>query len=378
MTSADKHHKHPPLKKPTLGMYHRCEWAIYGTGCSNIEAFFKQIEDSVAREFRLGYIDADHSKESEEMKFQVKEKIFNAPLIRTWNEYDDKLAPLSVDAVFVNGNHYPASRQIVILDPEKKDSLERRKEQLTQIHILIKENEEQDIFDFVKERVTEETQVFTRSQMASVHDVILKDLESNVPELKALILAGGKSQRMGQDKSQLVYKGELPQELYIAELCQSLGLKAYISKGVDFDQEHISGIPVIKDRMTDMGPFGAIISAFMHDPDAAWLVVACDLPFITAESLDFLIDQRYTSGLATAYKSDHRPFPEPLITIYEPKAYKRFVSFLSLGYSCPRKVIINSDVRVLEVTDDSVIHNVNTPEQLQEALKNFKQKRTEL
>ncbi len=372
MTSTDKHHKHPPLKKPTLGMYHRCEWAVYGTGCSKIESVFQGISAAAGDRFRLTYIDADHKMESSGMLAQVNEKIFSSKSTSLWNSFDDKLSLFPTDAVFVNGNHYPASRQIVLLDPEKKDSLERRKDQLTQIHILIKENEEQDIFDFVKERMTEETHVFTQSQMASVHDLILKDLESNVPELKALILAGGKSQRMGQDKSQLVYQSEQPQELYIAELCQSLGLKAYISKGVDFDQEHISGIPVIKDRMTDMGPFGAIISAFMHDPDAAWLVVACDLPFITAESLDFLIDQRYTSGLATAYKADHRPFPEPLITIYEPKAYKRFLSFLSLGYSCPRKVIINSDVRVLEVDDDSVIHNVNTPEQLEEATERLK------
>jgi molybdopterin-guanine dinucleotide biosynthesis protein A len=355
-------------------MYHRCEWAIYGTGCSKIEAFFKQIEDWVAREFRLGYIDADHSKEAEGMKFQVKEKIFNAPLTKPWNEYDDKLTPLPVDAVFVNGNHYPASRQIVILNPEKKNSLERRKEQLTQIHILIKESEEQKVFDFVQERMTEETKIFTKDQLDSVFELILKDLEIGIPPLKALVLAGGKSQRMGKDKSQLVYRGGQPQELYIAELCRSLGLEPYISKGVDFEGETISGVPVIKDRMTDMGPFGAIISAFMHDPDAAWLVVACDLPFITAESLDFLIDQRYTSGLATAYKADHRPFPEPLITIYEPKAYPRFLSFLSLGYSCPRKVIINSDVRVLEVEDDSVTHNVNTPEQLEEVTGKLKTK----
>ena len=372
MTSTDKHHKHPPLKKPTLGMYHRCEWAIYGTGCSKIESLFQGIAAAAGDRFRLTYIDADHKLESSGMHAQVNEKIFSSKSTSLWNSFDDKLSLFPTDAVFINGNHYPASRQIVLLDPEKKDSLERRKDQLTKIHILIKENEEEEVFDFVKERMTEETQVFTQSQMASVHDVILKDIESNVPELKALILAGGKSQRMGQDKSQLVYQGEQPQELYIAELCQSLGLKAYISKGVDFDHENISGIPVIKDRLTDMGPFGAIISAFMHDPDAAWLVVACDLPFITTESLDFLIDQRYTSGLATAYKADHRPFPEPLITIYEPKAYNRFLSFLSLGYSCPRKVIINSDVRVLEVDDDSVIHNVNTPEQLEEATERLK------
>jgi len=59
---------------------------------------------------------------------------------------------------------------------------------------------------------------------------------------------------------------------------------------------------------------------------------------------------------------------EPLITIYEPKAYPILLSYLAQGYSCPRKVLINSDVEIIEV-DDDFIRNINTPEEHQEALK---------
>ena len=63
-----------------------------------------------------------------------------------------------------------------------------------------------------------------------------------------------------------------------------------------------------------------------------------------------------------------RQFVEPLITIYEPKAYPILLSYLAQGYSCPRKVLINSEVEIIEV-DDNLIRNINTPEEYEEAVK---------
>lgn len=367
MTSKGKHQKHPPMKRPSIGNYHRCEWGIYGTGCSDIEAFYQELDSYLSPTYRTAYVDADHSDNSTGQVLQVGKKIFSTRSEKDWNEYDDKLFPLASDAVFINGNHFPADRQIVFLNPKKEASLERRKDQLTDIRILIKDSEDQEIYGFLKDKITEGTKVFTKIQITSIKELIKEDISSHRPKVKALILAGGKSTRMGSDKSQLVYDGIETQELKMAKLCASLGLESHISKGSYFSEENIEGVPVIKDRLTDMGPFGAIVSAFMHDPDSAWLVLACDLPFINKDSLSALLARRYSSGVATAFKAQERPFPEPLITIYEPRAYGRFLEFMSLGYSCPRKVIINSDVRVLGLEDTSVIENVNTPEDLEKA-----------
>ena len=75
--------------------------------------------------------------------------------------------------------------------------------------------------------------------------------------------------------------------------------------------------------------------------------------------------------MATAIKGKSKPFVEPLITIYEPKAYPVLLSYLAQGYSCPRKVLINSDVEIIEV-DDDLIRNVNTPEEYERAIKEIK------
>ena len=63
-----------------------------------------------------------------------------------------------------------------------------------------------------------------------------------------------------------------------------------------------------------------------------------------------------------------KQFVEPLITIYEPKAYPVLLQYLAQGYSCPRKMLINSDVEIIEV-DDSLIRNINTPEEFELAKK---------
>jgi molybdopterin-guanine dinucleotide biosynthesis protein A len=367
MTSKGEHQKHPPLKRPTIGTYHRCEWAIYGTSCKAIEDFVQGLHDGLGTDVNLAYIDADHGTPIDAARTQINELVIHQDGLEASNLFDHKARLKGVDLVLVNGNHYPASRQIVFLNEEKKDSLQRRVQHLTQIDLIIKESEDQELYDFLEGKVTEETLFLLREEQGKTLDFIKNSMNASTPALKALILAGGKSTRMGSDKSQLSYDGDVTQELKMAKLCASIGLDSYISKGADFTEDIIGGIPVIKDRLTDMGPFGAIVSAFMHDPDAAWLVMACDLPFINEASLQRLIAQRHSSGVATAFKAEGRPFPEPLITIYEPKAYGRFLEFMSLGYSCPRKVIINSDVRVIDLEDESVIQNVNTPEELEEA-----------
>jgi molybdopterin-guanine dinucleotide biosynthesis protein A len=63
-----------------------------------------------------------------------------------------------------------------------------------------------------------------------------------------------------------------------------------------------------------------------------------------------------------------------LITIWEPKSYPVLLSFLAQGCSCPRKVLINSDVNLLSAPDPQELTNVNTPEEFEQVKKIFKQK----
>lgn len=356
-----EHHKHPPLIKPNRGKYHKNEWAIYGTNCGAIEALFKSLESHC--DYKLLYVDADHSDEAKTTQLIYGKKQLSLSQVHAWNEYDDKITDLAVDAAIVNGNHYPAQRQLVVIDPKKKDSLLRRVDQLTQVDMVMVENDASEIFDFVKEKMNSDTQVVLRSEVEQVAKYVSNVIHKSIAPLKAVILAGGKSQRMHSDKSQIVYHDELSQQEYMAQLCSKLGIETYISKAHDFSDNHIGDHAVIKDRLVAMGPFGAVLSAMISDPNAAWLVLACDLPYLDSVAISNLIENRDASKYATAYQLKAQPFPEPLLAIYEPRIYQRMLRFLSLGYACPRKVLINSDIEKVELLDELIAFNANTPEE---------------
>jgi molybdopterin-guanine dinucleotide biosynthesis protein A len=357
-----KHQKHPPLLRSTIGSYHRSEWAIYGSDCASIALLFNAIQTELSGDYELAYIDADHNNEPRSTLLQTKEKQFHFNSGLTWNEYDDKLLNWPVDSVIVNGNHYPAKNQIVIIDNNKKDSLKRRISQLSKIDLVLLKDEPDEIFDFIKEKITSSTPVLKFKSTKAISDWFRSKIAHEIPELKALILAGGESKRMQEDKSKISYHGQISQVKYLADMTSSLGLQTFISKAHDVTKNEFEGYPIVKDKFIKLGPFGAISSAFMQNPNVAYLVLACDLPFVTKESLSHLIDSRSSSNFATSYKLKSQTFPEPLLSIYEPKIYQRMLRLLSLGYACPRKVLINSAVKIVDLKDKNIAFNANTPE----------------
>ncbi|QKJ33194.1 NTP transferase domain-containing protein [Mucilaginibacter mali] len=189
------------------------------------------------------------------------------------------------------------------------------------------------------------------------------ELNKARPQLNALVLAGGKSERMGQDKGAINWHGK-DQRYYMADLLKGYTDNVYISCRADQQHDIDAVYQTLPDTFTGLGPFGAILSAFREQPEKAWLVIACDLPLLDKDTLDFLIASRDPSAIATAFKSPHDEFPEPLITIWEPKSYPVLLSFLAQGYSCPRKVLINSDSHIIKAPNPGALTNVNTPEEL--------------
>ncbi|SFW82584.1 NTP transferase domain-containing protein [Chitinophaga sancti] len=180
--------------------------------------------------------------------------------------------------------------------------------------------------------------------------------------LYGLILCGGRSLRMQQDKSQLDYHG-LPQWQYLAQLLAPLTEKVYLS--CREDQELETALEVIIDSVGDAGPATGILSAYKAFPERAWLVLACDLPLISAQSLELLIASRDRAREATAFISSFKQSPEPLMTIWEPAGLKR----LDLERGCPRKTLLKADIALIENPFAIEQFNANTPAEREEAIK---------
>lgn len=180
-------------------------------------------------------------------------------------------------------------------------------------------------------------------------------------KLNGLVLAGGKSVRMGHDKSIINWRGK-EQRYFIADLLAQFCDEVYISCRAEQQGEIDIHYKTITDNVEGKGPIVGILSALEQSNDLAWLVIACDLPLIDELTIKHLIDSRDANKVATTYKSPHDGLPEPLITIWEPRSVEALHSFRAQGYNCPRKVLINSDTHIIEPQNPQALINANTPE----------------
>jgi molybdopterin-guanine dinucleotide biosynthesis protein A len=190
----------------------------------------------------------------------------------------------------------------------------------------------------------------------------------SAPVLFGLVLAGGASARMRTDKAALDYHGR-PQLRWAFELLSKFCAATFVSVRPDQREDSTrAGLPQVVDRQPGTGPIAGICAALQEHPKAAWLVLACDLPFLTERTLQHLIAHRDPQKVATAYRSAHDGLPEPLCAIWEPGAREPVLAYLASGKQCPRKFLIDSDAALLDLPDSRALDNVNTPEEFRAAV----------
>lgn len=183
-----------------------------------------------------------------------------------------------------------------------------------------------------------------------------------------LVLAGGQSRRMGSDKALLLRDGQSQLAHMVTVLSDSLD-KVFVSARKDQAQDpERSRFNLIVDRYDDMGPVAGILSALEQHSEADWLVVACDLPNIDAATLTFLLQNRASDKPFTAFRSTHDDLPEPLCAIYRSGSDTIVREFVDDGIVCPRKILLRSDTLLLEQPNPNSLHNVNTPDDLEESV----------
>ncbi len=371
-----KHQKHSNITRRNNGNYAPLEISFLGVKCSVISDLVQNIAKNNQKTAKIAYLDASHNNEIE-VPFLDSYTFHHSGNLdidakNELNKYNAKIQFSNYDLLCINGNHYQGVKQVLILDNEKEASVLKRLAHLTDVQFVIKLNKECNYFDFLEDKISaiKELPCYFLDEIDKISNHIQQIIQDNIAPIQSLVLAGGKSDRMGTDKGLLEYHG-VSQRDYLVDLLGSLfPLKEENKKGVYISvrqHQEVSGNTII-DTFKDLGPFGGICSAFQENPNTAWFVMATDLPFIDKNVIELLLKHRNPSKMATTLKGKNKQFPEPLITIWEPKAYPILLSYLAQGYSCPRKVLINSDVEIVEV-DDTIIRNVNTPQEYEEAKK---------
>jgi molybdopterin-guanine dinucleotide biosynthesis protein A len=181
---------------------------------------------------------------------------------------------------------------------------------------------------------------------------------TNVP-LYGLVLAGGRSSRMGRDKALIDYRGE-NQLLSTASLLSRHCPKVFVSCRQEQKQDYLRhGLPAIADTYLDMGPMGGLLSAQRGHPDAAWFIAACDFPFLNQETIGELTSKRNPFRFATALHAACDRRPEPLLTIYEPKSRQRLLQQHGNGNDSLSSFLQHARTTFIELRNPEPLRNVN-------------------
>jgi len=191
-------------------------------------------------------------------------------------------------------------------------------------------------------------------------------------ELTGIILAGGKSSRMGKDKGLCEFNGKAL-VAYAIETLKPLCGKLIISANHFPEKYEQFEVPVIGDEIKNIGPMGGIYTCLKHSTTRHNLVLSCDTPFVGTILLKHLLKQvQNEQVIAPAH---HTFLIEPLSSYYATNlldAIKQAINnhdykLINLFKSVKFKSVLMDTLLPYKV--DQSFLNINRPEDLETAEK---------
>ena len=186
--------------------------------------------------------------------------------------------------------------------------------------------------------------------------------------MTGIILAGGKSSRMGQDKGLLPYKG-MPLILYVINAISPVVNDVLIvTSNKDYEQ---FGYPLIADVYSEKGPLAGIYSGLRSSESELNLVLGCDMPNVTTELLRYLVSQvKDEAVLLPSFKGK----TEQLAGFYSKKCLPIFKQEIEKDNLKIRDAIALVSHRFVEIDEQlafykpELFNNLNSPEDLKSIL----------
>lgn len=168
-----------------------------------------------------------------------------------------------------------------------------------------------------------------------------------------MILTGGQSRRMGRDKASLPLGGK-SMSLTLAERFAPLGEVAFsVNERGRFET---GAFAELVDRYPGQGPLNGLVSALCGSGEDPVLLVATDMPGVTAEAARTLLDSLGEHD-ACLYEN------EPLFGVYRRRCLRLAEEQLQKGENAMRAFLARLDVRRLPLADAAIVANLNTPDE---------------
>jgi molybdenum cofactor guanylyltransferase len=179
--------------------------------------------------------------------------------------------------------------------------------------------------------------------------------------IEAFILAGGASSRMGTDKSRLL----IDHQTFTERIAETL---MKLTDSVTFVGQTTSNLPSVPDVYPRWGALGGLHAALTACSREWAIVVACDLPFVTAELFERLAEMRLHHDAVVPIQNDGRP--QPLAALYRiDSCRKHATELIEAGRRRPLDLLerVNTrwvafdEIRNLDQAERFFV-NINTPE----------------
>jgi molybdenum cofactor guanylyltransferase len=185
----------------------------------------------------------------------------------------------------------------------------------------------------------------------------------------AVILAGGKSSRMGCNKALLKIGGHPMIEIIIHRVRPITGRIIISSSGNAAHYQEFN-YPVIPDLFKDHGPLAGLHAAMLWTPSPRYLVIACDLPRVRTEFLLALL--RLSDDCDAVIPRTRDGMAHPLCAVYRNTCFSSIELALKKGANKVIKTFLSSPLSIRWMDprdsgfDEDDLANVNTPEDLQQ------------
>jgi molybdopterin-guanine dinucleotide biosynthesis protein A len=180
---------------------------------------------------------------------------------------------------------------------------------------------------------------------------------------------------MGRDKSMLEYYG-LPQRYYLYSMLSELCDKVFLS----CNEKQAAGIPenynvlIDNEQYANAGPITGLLSAASKYPEVAFLVLACDYPFVRKDDLQILIRKRDNEHLAVSYFNPETGYREPLIGLYEKDCFAEMRLKFEAGKQSLHYFLIEIGAKAVLSRSQEMITSIDTPEAYEKAVASLKSK----
>jgi len=185
--------------------------------------------------------------------------------------------------------------------------------------------------------------------------------------ITGVILAGGRSTRFGSNKAMAMVDGK-PLIQHVADTVTSIFRDCLLVTNAP-EQYDFLNMPMIRDRYQGMGPLAGIHAALRHTGKSRIFVVACDMPNLSQELIQYLCninEQEYDVIIPWLEKGQ-----EPLFGIYQKKSLAVIDSYLQQKDCQIIRALEDLQVRrvseqeILSITGDlACFKNINWPEDL--------------